>query len=142
MKEKEVETRRKFIKASVAAATGLAALPLLSQKKMRRVKPSLKVAQLDYMKGSKALKKSKDLTIADLNQLMRIAIGSLEGADRRFSAAYKRSRATTTFKGLNQTDLADIAEHGLSALSSDLSLASCGSCASCCCCCCPCCCCS
>lgn len=142
--EKKAETRRDFIKASVVAATGLAALPLLSQEKRMKVATPMKVSQKEYMAKTNALLKSKNLTAGDLDKLMEIAIGSLKGAKRDFAAAYAKTRKAGTFKGLTHKDLNEIAEHGHAALTGVAQVASggCGSCASCCCCCCPCCCCS
>jgi hypothetical protein len=141
--EKKAETRRDFIKASVAAATGLAALPLLSQEKRMKV-ATTQVRQKEYMAKTDALLKSKKLNRGDLDKLMKIAIGSLKGAKKEFSVAYQKTRKAGTFKGLTHKDLSEIAEHGYGALTGQAQIASggCGSCASCCCCCCPCCCCS
>jgi hypothetical protein len=143
-KTKKAETRRDFIKASVVAATGLAAIPLLAEEKNVKFDSTTKVSQLEHMKESKALMKSKNLTVGDLNELMKIAIGSLKGSSQKFSGVYESSGKMTSFKGLTSTDLAEIAEYGYAALTGTAvgACASCGSCASCCCCCCPCCCCS
>lgn len=142
--EKKAESRRDFIKASVAAATGLAAIPLLSQQKRMKVATPVKVSQREYVGKTNVLLKSKNLTTGDLDKLMEIAIGSLKGARKEFTVSYEKVRKAGTFKGLTHKDLNEIAEHGHAALTGSLQVASggCGSCASCCCCCCPCCCCS
>ncbi len=148
------EERRDFIKKSLTAVTGIAALPLLSatnalsaktlttKTRTLRVTPQTKVSQLSYLKGSLAVRRNPNLRVADLNKLTEIAIGSL--GRNKYTSTYQRYRTAKEFMGIRSSELQDLGLRGLEELLEMQKLADsgCGSCASCCCCCCPCCCCS
>lgn len=148
------EERRDFIKKSITAATGIAALPLLSatnalsaqtlttKTRTLRVTPQTKISQLSYLKGSIAVRSNPNLRVADLNKLTKIAIGSI--GKNKYTSTYKPYRTAKEFRGLRASELQDLATRGLEELleMQKLGDTGCGSCSSCCCCCCPCCCCS
>lgn len=137
--DEKTQDRRKFLKTSIATVSGIAALPLLSSGQKFTTKT--KIADLSHLKTAKLSPKTKNLTVADLRTLQEIAIGSLKGADTRFTTIKNRYARAEDFKGVNIDELTDLAQAGFDS-QWGVGSASCGSCASCCCCCCPCCCCT